>query len=166
MSDPEERAAQQGDEPDEVRAGHENRSPRRLSPVFGGQQRSDAVSRPSRHGCFLVVVLLTGTSAGATLLPVKWESLAATSPVIVVGKVSGVHEVQGHRVADLKVERVVRGDPRMERALFLAEPAHLAGFGSDDSTTAEPGEDVLLFLESGERYLQTELFWRQLRRLG
>jgi hypothetical protein len=38
-------AAQQGDEPDEVRAGNGNRGPRRLSPVLGGHLRRRTGSR-------------------------------------------------------------------------------------------------------------------------
>ena len=86
-----ERAAEQGDEPDEVRAGNGNRGPRRLSPVLGRQIENGhswgARERRWSWGCGAATkrdssTRVRGNAVRAGAFPVSWrcsEHRATTS---------------------------------------------------------------------------------------
>lgn len=84
------------------------------------------------------VAMPAGGRVGSTTV----EELTVLAEYITIGRVSEVREVEGVRVAVLKPSKILKGGPARV-FYFLAE-----GTWTCDISTAEPGEEILLFLLS------------------
>jgi len=93
----------------------------------------------------LVTAVLGAGPVDAKVAGTTLEHLAETSPVIVVGRVSVVREIDGLRIADVEVLRVIKGLPA-SRVYVLAQPTWTC-----DISGAQPGETGLWFLTGTDR---------------
>jgi hypothetical protein len=120
----------------------------------------------------LALELATVAAAPAKVAPIRFEDLVRYSDLVVVGSVVRIETLDSHArpgtdpgllfdrlppkvpFAELAVQRVLKGEPSVERVVYLA-----TGTWTCDITTAELGERVLLFLskEEGSKLIVPEL---------
>ena len=100
---------------------------------------------------FLAAVL------NATLEGLPLESLLGEASLVVVGEAVEIHELDGTSVEEVRILRTIKGAAPADR-LYYAQPCGCGGV----PRLAEKGERLLLFLQSGEREVQTRAFWKAL----
>jgi len=125
--------------PFDPRSRHAMVNPSRLSPLVS-----------------MLAAMSWAAAASAMVSPTTLEELSRMSDVIVVGRDVRVFEVEGWRVAELEVERILDGVLDARTLYYLAEPT----WGCDIAT-ATPGERSLLFLRRDTaRAGEAELFYQ------
>ena len=89
------------------------------------------------------VLLLSASPAIAKVASVSLPELVQLSDQVVIGRVLRLHRVSGLQIAEVEVVETLKGDSRVSRVFFLAQPTWIC-----DITEAEPEETALLFLVS------------------
>jgi len=95
------------------------------------------------------LLLLTASPGSARVASVSLPDLVQISDQVVIGTVVRLHRISGIQVAEVAVQETLKGDSRVSRLFFLAQPTWIC-----DVTEAEAGETALLFLERSDGVLQ------------
>lgn len=91
---------------------------------------------------FLAILSLAGSMTGfSKAASEKLITVIKRSDLITLGRVSSVTTVNGHRVAKLQIEGVLKGNSNLREVLFLASPTWTC-----DISDAQTGEHGLYFL--------------------
>ena len=111
----------------------------------------------------VLIALLVSLPAPALLacpdVGYELRDLVVSTRIIALGEVAELHTVAEAEVAEVFVERALKGAPP---ARFYYPVSRWHG---DDGDAPQAGSRVLLFLAESDDYLGTRAFWKELDRL-
>lgn len=92
-------------------------------------------------GAVAAFVLLIAGQSFPRVAPTSLQELTVRAKLIVIGQVATVRDVQGLKVAEVRITRTIKGAPQ-QVVYYLAQPTWIC-----DTTGATVGEETLFFFE-------------------